>query len=48
MHPVDAFLLLISAVFIPLGLIGIYLTHRQRLQEEAEEDAHDASGTPAE
>jgi hypothetical protein len=47
MNPVDALLMALAAVFIPLGLIGAYLTHRQRLQDEAEE-AEQAAGTAAE
>ncbi len=47
MHPLDAFLATLAAVFVPLGLIGAYLTHRQRLQDEAEE-AERAAGTAAE
>lgn len=48
MHPADAFLLILAAVFIPLGLFVAFMAHRQRLEEEAEEDARNASGTPAE
>ena len=48
MSSVYIYLSLLGAIFVPLGLVIAYLTHRQRLAEEAEEDARDASGHAAE
>ncbi len=47
MHPLDVFLAALAAIFVPLGLIGAYLTHRQRVQDEADE-AESAASTAAE
>ncbi|MDX2238588.1 MAG: hypothetical protein NW203_13580 [Hyphomonadaceae bacterium] len=48
MHPVDAFLLFISVVLIPLGLIGAWMTHRQRLADDSAEAEERGRQTPAE
>jgi|GEM_PF-3316657 len=39
---------ILAAVFIPLGLFVAYMARRQRLEEEAAEDAQDPHHTPAE
>jgi hypothetical protein len=47
MDSVSLYLSLLGAIFVPIGLVIAYLTHRQRLEDEAEEAEH-ARHTPAE
>lgn len=46
--PVIQYMLIVLAVFLPPAALVWYMARRQRLAEEAAEDAHDAHGTAAE
>jgi hypothetical protein len=48
MQPAAMFLLFLAAVILPAATLIAFITHRQRLEEEAEEDAREAHGTAAE
>jgi hypothetical protein len=45
---VSLYMLILTAVVIPPALFVWYMARRERLAEEAEENAHDASGHAAE
>lgn len=46
--PVIQYMLIVVGVFAPPALFVWFMARRQRLEEEAAEDARDAHGTAAE
>jgi hypothetical protein len=42
------YMLILAGIFVPLSAFIWYMAHRQRLEEEAEEDQRGPHGTPAE
>jgi hypothetical protein len=48
MDTVTILLSVLGAIFVPIGAFVAYMARRQRLEEEAAEDARDARGTAAE
>lgn len=48
MDGVSLYMLLLAGAVVPPALFVWYMAHRQRLEEEAEEDARGASETAAE
>ena len=48
MDSVSLYMSIIAGIFSALGLFVAYMAHRQRLEEEAAEDAQDPHHTPAE
>lgn len=48
MDSVVVYMSVVAGIFAGLGLFVWYMARRQRLAEEAEEDARDASGHAAE
>jgi hypothetical protein len=41
------YMLILAGIFVPLSMFAIFMTHRERLRDEAE-DAEHAHHTPAE
>jgi len=48
MDSIYSYLNVLGAIFVPLGAFVAYMAHRQRLEEEAAEDAERAQGAAAE
>lgn len=38
------YMLILTGIFVPLSAFIWFMAHRQRLEEEAEEDAHGTAG----
>lgn len=48
MDSVSIYMSVVGGIFSAIGLFVAYMAHRQRLEDEAEEDSRDAHSTPAE